>query len=282
MVPGQRPDGRIGSPEATAEGSTSVNKPKITVGGGHHVRKVAAFPLWPARIFVILGLAFLALSASVPSAGAQITAPDTTYTSVVVLSTSSGYTPLNTNINWTNSNSCGSFSGSGAGAVWEYGPGVGATPCTSSLPSGTITETIMYQGTVLATCTETDGAVTWGSQAVTPNDQSAPGCTSAGTGVTINLFYAQAYNAAGDPISAPSGNDYWIIAVVVIVIILLVLFFLWWRRRKATAPTAQAQTAVPGATPAPVSAVGTSYCGHCGHVLDPGAKFCRSCGAPVT
>src|SRR5271155_3194654 len=157
-----------------------------------------------------------AILLSAPPAHAQSTGLVTQWETVIEYQTTSPYTPENVNVTWTNTDSCGSFSFQGAGATWSYGPGVGGTPCTSSLPSGTITETASAGGTVLASCTDTQGAATYGSITVAT---SLPECTTAGTGVTINSFSAQAYGAAGNPISAGSGgNDDWIIAVVIIIL----------------------------------------------------------------
>lgn len=197
-------------------------------------------------------------------------------------STTSGLNPFDYNFTWTNTNSCGSFSfGNAEDASWYYGPGVGATPCTSSLPSGTITETVSEGGVFVANCTDTDGAANYNATAAV-RDGMAPGCTTAGTGVTIPQFWAQAYDAAGNPIASSGGNDDWIIAVAIVILILLVLFYLWRRRRKESGAAAQASLGVPGAPPASTQqAAGAGYCGKCGHALDPGAAFCRSCGARV-
>ena len=160
----------------------------------------------------------------------------------------------NVNVTWTNTNTCGSFSGAGAGATWDWGPGVGATPCSGTLPSGTMTETASADGTVLATCTDTQGASTYGSESVSSFPSVPSECTTTGAGVSINSFFAQAYNAAGNPISAGSGGNYdWIIAVVVIIILILLLLFFFMRRKRKTSPAATAASPPP-ATPAPVSA----------------------------
>ena len=263
----------------------------------------------------------LALTLSAPPARAQApTPPYTLYSSTVSYSTTSGYTPENVNFTWTNTDHCGTFggeypaSGPNAGdapsASWEYGPGVGTTPCASSLPSGTITETISSGGVLLASCTDTHGAATFGN----PLGKNPSYCTSAGTGVTIDFFSAQAYDAAGNPIAAGSaGNDDLAIAVVVVIILIILLFFLYVRRKRKAGPAVQGlaggpeaeakklatdaekeaklafgkvtsalnrgttREAAPGVPPA--SAAG--FCGNCGAPLDPGAAFCRKCGTAV-
>ncbi|MDA4137497.1 MAG: zinc ribbon domain-containing protein [Thaumarchaeota archaeon] len=171
------------------------------------------------------------------------------------------------NVTWTNTDDCGSFSGFGAGATWDWGAGVGASPCTSSLPSGTITVTASAGGTVLASCTDTSGAETYGSIAVS---NSLAECTTDGTGVSINSFFAQAVNASGNPIAAPSGSNYdWIIAVVVIILLLLILF-IWWKRKKGPVAAMQAASAAPASA--------ARFCQSCGAPVEPGTAFCPKCG----
>jgi hypothetical protein len=289
-------------------------------------------PLTPLSLVVALSILALALTA--PAVHAQSPkGPYTLYSSTIAYTTTSGYTPENVNFTWTNTNTCGSFageyppSGPNAGdaptADWDYGPGVGASPCASSLPSGTITETIASGGVVLASCTDNQGAATFGN----PLGENPSYCTTAGTGVTIEYFSAQAYDAAGNPISAgSSGNDDWVIAVVVVIIlILLLLFFFLSRKRKAeprtagpqglaggaeaearkvateagkegkvavdkvkaalnraTRPAAAGGQASPASPPSSAPAGGKSHCANCGSPLDPGASFCRSCGAKVS
>ena len=192
--------------------------------------------LGPLSLFVtVLILSALALSAPVAHAQDTGYASSTMYDSVIEYTTTSGYTPTNVNVTWTSTNDCGSFGGAGAGAAWDWGPGVGAIPCSGDTPpSGTVTETVSQDGVFLANCTDTHGAATYGS----PLAHSSAGCTTAGTGVTINDLTALAYNAAGNPIPAgSSGNDDWIIAVVVVIIILL-LVFLYMRRKRSTSPEA--------------------------------------------
>lgn len=216
----------------------------------------------------------LGVVVSSPAAHAQTIAPDTQYTTVIEYLTTSGYTPENVNVTWTNSNSCGIFSGFGAGATWEYGTGVGTTPCTSSLPSGTITETASADGAVLATCIDAQGASTYGSIGVSA---SLPECTNTGAGVSINSFFAQAYNAAGNPVAASSGNDDWIIALVVVIILVLALLFFYMRRKRKTTPVATAaQAASTLSSFAPASTA--RFCRNCGAAVEPGASFCPSCG----
>ena len=218
-----------------------------------------------ASIVAILGLAVFVLTAPIPSAHAS-TGPYTEYNTVIEYSTSSGYTPTNVDIVWNNTDSCGTFNFYGAGATWSYGAGVGTTPCKSSLPGGTISITISANGTVLASCTDTHGAATYGSNTVSDD---VPECTSAGTGVTINLFFAQAYHT--------TGNNDWIIALVVIVIVILFLLFFYIRRReKTTAPSAAAQAASvsPGVPPASAG----RFCRSCGSPVGPDVLFCPSCG----
>ena len=111
-------------------------------------------------------------------------------------------------------------------------------------------------------CTDAQGAATYGSDSVS---SSVSECTTAGTGVSIHLFFAQAYNASGDPVAATSGNDDWIIALVVVIILVLVLLFFYMRRRGKTSPAAaatQAASAPPGVPPASAP------------------RFCRNCGSP--
>jgi len=200
-------------------------------------------------LLLLLGVALLGLS--LQPASAQASGTYTQYTSVIEYSTASGYTPENVNITWANTNTCGSFGFDGPGATWSYGTGVGATPCTSSLPSGTINMTISQGGATLASCVDTEGAATYGS--VTPSSGSAPGCTTEGTGVVIAAFSSQAYDASGNPIPASSGNYYWIIAlIVVIVLILLLLFYLRRRSRKRQVATSQAGAMSAGASSPPV------------------------------
>jgi LPXTG-motif cell wall-anchored protein len=106
---------------------------------------------------------------------------------------------------------------------------------------------------------------------------SLPECTTAGTGVTINSFSAQAYGAAGNPISAgSSGNDDWIIAVVIIILILLLLFF-FMRRRRKTSPAAAAVQATSTAPSIPLASTGR-FCRSCGSPVESGASFCPGCG----
>jgi len=282
--------------------------------------------LGPLSLFVtVLILSALALSA--PPARAQ-TAPYTLYSSTIAYSTASGYTPQNVNFTWTNTDTCGTFTGEypAAGpneydapsAYWEYGSGVGATPCTASLPSGTITETISSDGTVLASCTDAQGAATFGN----PLGKNPSYCTTAGTGVVIEYFNALAYDAAGNPIAAgSSGNDDWIIAVVVVIIILL-LVFLYMRRKRSTSPEAAGAQRLAGeaevetrklaagaekeakiavdkvkgmldreTTPAAAAAQAASvppaappataearFCQNCGSPVPPNATFCTKCG----
>ncbi|MGD0637133.1 MAG: zinc ribbon domain-containing protein [Nitrososphaerales archaeon] len=236
-----------------------------------------------APLFLLLVLSIFMLALSAPGAHAQNTvAPSSTqYDSVIEYQTTSGYTPQNVNVTWTNTDDCGVFGGQGAGASWDWGTGVGATPCTSTLPTGTIIENITAGGVFLASCTDPQGAETYGSITVS---NTLPECTDSGMGVSINSFNAQAFDASGNPISAGSGgNDDWIIAAVVIIIVLVLLFFLW-RRRKKTPPVAgqappTAQTVPPTTSP---QGVAKSYCANCGSALDPGASFCRSCGAKAS
>lgn len=239
----------------------------------------------PSPLFhFVAAIVLLALALSASPAHAQSTVTgaglpqSTIYTSVIEYVTTSGYTPTNVNQTWTNTNSCGSFSGFGAGATWYYSPTVGNTPCTSPLPTGTITLTISQDGVFLANCTDTQGAATWGSLKVTPGGLSAPGCTSAGTGVTIASFSAQAYDDQGNPITASSGTNYDWVIVVVVIIILLILLFLWWKRKK-NGPVAAAQgtSTAPGVVPTSA----TKFCSSCGSPLDGGAAFCRNCGTAV-
>jgi zinc-ribbon domain len=243
-----------------------------------------------ATATTLLALALSVLAFSAPAAHAQ-TPPDTQWESVIAYSTTSGYTPQNVNFTWTNTDTCGTFAGEyppggpdagdAPSAYWEYGPGVGATPCTASLPSGTITETISSGGAVLASCTDTQGAATYGKTSGASGDTSAPGCTTAGTGVVITYFYSQAYDAAGNPIAVSSGNDDWVIALAVIVILILLLLFFYMRRRRKTAPvfaSAQTPSAPPGIPPAVPSASVAKFCRGCGSPVEPGASFCPSCG----
>jgi len=229
---------------------------------------------------LVLGLTLLGLSLSPLPAHAQAGFPlSTQYTTVIEYSTTSGYTPTNVNITWTNTNDCGSFSYEGPGATWVYSPTVGNTPCTSSLPSGTITISVSQEGTVLAKCTDTHGAATYGSVGVSSH---LPECTDAGLGVTINGFFAQAYDDKGSAIAATSsgGNDDWVIALVVIIV--LILLFLVWRRRQQKGPVAGARAASPvGPSTAAPPASGTRFCTNCGSPMEPGAAFCRRCGKAV-
>lgn len=230
----------------------------------------------------IAAVLLLSFAFSAPAAHAQgvpVFNSSTQYDSVIEYQTSSGYSENNVNVTWTNTNSCGSFSGFGAGGAWYWGPGVGATPCTSSLPSGTITETASADGTVLATCTDTQGAATYGS--ITIVQGSIPSeCTNTGAGVSITQFNALAYDASGNPIAAPSGSNYdWVIAVVVVIILLVLLFFIWQRRKKKgpMAAAVQATSASPGIPPASA----TRFCSSCGSPVEPGASFCPKCGKPL-
>jgi hypothetical protein len=245
------------------------------------VRTAASPPPLPF-LSLVAATVLLALALSAPVAHAQNAgnASSTQYTTVIEYQTASGYAFDNVNVTWTNTNDCGSFSGSGAGATWDYGPGVGAIPCTSSLPSGTITQTATSDGTVLATCTDTQGAATYGSESVSTLPSVPSECTTTGTGVSINSFYAQAFDASGNPISAgSSGNDDWIIAVILVIILILLLFF-YMRRKRTTSPAVAA--AQPATTPpsVPTASAGT-FCKSCGSPLEPGASFCRNCGKAV-
>jgi hypothetical protein len=231
-------------------------------------------------LLVVATTILLVLMLSASAAHAQTTGLYTQYDSVIEYQTTSGYTPENVNVTWTNTNSCGSFSGFGAGGTWYYGPGVGATPCTSSLPSGTITETASSDGTVLASCTDTQGAADYGSYTATgiPSE-----CTTTGAGVSISGFYAQAFDASGNPIAAgSSGNDDWIIAAVVVIILVLLLLFFYIRRRRTTSPAAtaaaQAASAPPGIPPGIPPASAGKFCAGCGSPVESGAAFCPNCG----
>jgi LPXTG-motif cell wall-anchored protein len=107
-------------------------------------------------------------------------------------------------------------------------------------------------------------------------------CTNTAAGVSINEFFAQAYDVSGNPIAAGGANYDWIIALVVIIILVLLLF-LWRRRKKTPSMAGQALPAAPAVPPASsAQAGGKIYCGNCGSALDAGATFCRSCGAKVT
>jgi hypothetical protein len=204
-------------------------------------------PVAPLSLVAIAFLVSLALSAT--PAHAQSSGSYTYYTTVIEYSTSSGYTPNNVNITWTNTNGCGSFIGTGPGASWYYAPNVGASPCTSSLPSGTVNETIYSQdGTMLASCADNQGAATYGSD--TLSSSPPPECTTAGTGVTIDSFFAQAYDANGNAIAASSNYD-WLIALVIVIIVILLLLIYYMRRRRRTKPVAtaaQASATAPSAT----------------------------------
>ncbi len=201
------------------------------------MRKVSGKPaLNPLALVVALSILALALSA--PAAHAQDSGPasSTQYTTAIEYQTLSGYNFDNVNVTWTNSNDCGSFSSQGAGATWDWGAGVGAIPCTSSPPTGTITQTASSGGVVLATCTDTQGAETYGSAGVTAG-VIPPECTSTGAGVSINSFFAQAYDASGNPIAAGGGSNYdWVIAVVVVIILVILLLFFYMRRKRKTGP----------------------------------------------
>jgi hypothetical protein len=235
-------------------------------------------------LLVIAATILLALALSAPAAHAQptcfgncvTTGLYTQYTSVIEYVTTSGYTFNNVNVTWTNTDDCGSFTFQGAGATWNYGPGVGAIPCTGTLPSGTITQTASSDGTVLATCTDTQGAATYGSISVSSAPSVPSECTTTGAGVSINSFFAQAYDASGNPIAAFSGVNYdWIIAVVVIIILLFLILFMW-RKRNKKGPVAAVQTtsASPGIPPASAA----RFCSSCGSPVEPGASFCPKCG----
>lgn len=193
----------------------------------------------PLSLVVALGILVLALSApAVHAQGVAGYASSTQWTTVIEYQTLSGYNFDNVNVTWTNSNDCGSFTSQRAGATWDWGTGVGAIPCTSSLPTGTITQTVSSGGVVLASCTDTQGAATYGSEILTSGVIPSE-CTNTGAGVSINSFFAQAYDASGNPISAGSGgNDDWIIALVVIIILVLLLLFFYMRRKRKTSPAA--------------------------------------------
>ncbi|MGA2664102.1 MAG: zinc ribbon domain-containing protein [Nitrososphaerales archaeon] len=209
---------------------------------------IGARPVISSRTVLLLAFAaafLLALALSAPAAHAQDAGPasSTLFTTVIEYQSASGYNFDNVNVTWTNTNDCGSFSGDGAGATWNWGAGVGAIPCTGSAPpTGTITQTASSDGTVLATCTDTQGAATYGYDRIVSGTIPSE-CTNTGAGVSITLFFAQAYNASGQTISAgSSGNDDWIIAVVVaIILVLLLLFFYVRRKRKASPEAAGAQ-----------------------------------------
>jgi hypothetical protein len=132
--------------------------------------------------------------------------------------------------------------------------------------------------TVLASCTDTDGAATYGSNQIVSGSIPAE-CSNTGAGVAITVFDAQAVDASGNNIAASSGgNDYWVVAVVVIIVILLLILYMWWKRKKkGPMPAAQASSATPGV---PTDSA-TRFCTSCGSPVESDATFCPNCGKPL-
>lgn len=195
-----------------------------------------------------LALAILALALSPPPVHAVSSGSYTTFNVVVSVPQSSPFANKINNGTWTNTNDCGSFSGSGLFAEWDYGPGVGAIPCASSLPSGTITFTVVENGNLLATCAFDTGAATFDSGPASSYGSSPPpGCNSYGSDLMPIRFFATAYDASGNPIPAGSSGGsgggssggsggWWVTAVAAagaaLVADMVFLFLLVFRRRK--------------------------------------------------